>query len=104
MREEQVLTYLQTVCEGRENTKKSVEIQRALKISENELRHQINRLRCRGIPVASSRDGYFLAVTAGEVYSTIRLLQKKIKGMEAAISGLEWCMNRFVREEGDPLG
>jgi biotin operon repressor len=104
MHEEMVLTYLQTFCRGRENIKKSAEIQRALKISENELRHQINRLRRRRIAVASSKDGYFLAVTAGEVYSTIRQLNVMVKGIEAAISGLEQAMNQFVREGDNSIG
>jgi biotin operon repressor len=104
MREELVLTYLQTVCKGRENIQKSAEIERALNISGNELRHQINRLRRKGVPVASSKDGYFLAVTAGEVYSTIRQLNVMVKGIEAAISGLEQAMNQFVREGDNSIG
>ena len=36
-----------------------------------------------------SRSGYFYAVTAGEVYSTIRQLKVMANGLDAAITGLE---------------
>jgi biotin operon repressor len=94
---------LRTYCKGRGNAKSSAEIQRTLGISGNELRHQINRLRRKGAPIGSCKEGYFYAVTAGEMYSTIRQLQRMAAGLNSAILGLEQAMNRFVREDGDTL-
>ena len=74
MNDEKLLQYLKIFCKGRANTRKSEEIERAVCISGNELRKVVNRLRRKGIPIGSSRSGYFYAVTAGEVYSTIRQL------------------------------
>lgn len=72
MGSEQLLAYLKTNCPGRNRAEKSAALEQALRISGNELRRQVNRLRRKGLPIGSSRDGYFYAVTAGEVYATIR--------------------------------
>ena len=63
-----------------------------------------NRLRRKGIPVGSDRGGYFYAVTAGEVYTTIRQLKAMSSGLEAAIHGLEQALERFGEREGEPYG
>ena len=55
----------------------------------------MNRLRRQGVPIASSRDGYFYAVTAGEVYASIRQLRRMECGLEAAIRGLEGALDGF---------
>lgn len=95
MGEQNLLEYLKAVCPGRKNTKKSAEIERALNISSKELRRLVNRLRRKGTPIGSSRDGYFYAITAGEVYSTIRQLRVMAKGLEEAIHGLETALDTF---------
>ena len=95
MNEEKLLQYLKIFCKGRANTQKSEEIELAVCISGNELRKAVNRLRRKGIPVGSSRSGYFYAVTAGEVYSTIRQLKVMANGLDAAITGLERSLDSF---------
>ena len=57
--------YLRTTCPGRKNSRRSAELEADLNISGNELRRRINRLRRDTVPIGSSRDGYFYAVTAG---------------------------------------
>lgn len=89
MSREKLLAYLKTNCPGRKKAVKSAVLEQALRVSGNELRRQVNRLRRDGVPIASSRDGYFYAVTAGEVYATIRQLSEMEAGLESAISGLE---------------
>ena len=61
----------------------------------SELQKQVNRLRRRGIPIASDRSGYFYAQTAGEAYATIRQLRKMANGLEAAIQGMEQSLDDF---------
>lgn len=61
-------------------------------------------LRRKGIPVGSDRGGYFYAVTAGEVYATIRQLKAMSSGLEAAIRGLEQALEYFGEREGEPYG
>ena len=99
MNEEKLVQYLKLCCEGRAKTRKSEEIERAIGMSGNELRKAVNRLRRRGVPIGSSRSGYFYAVTAGEVYSTIRQLQVMKNGLDAAITGLERSLDAFGRGE-----
>ena len=100
MNEEILLEYLKANCQGRKHTRKSIDIERALSISGNELRRKVNRLRKRGVPIGSSQEGYFYAVTAGEVYATIRQLRTMSKGLEAAIHGLEQSLDAFGPEKG----
>ena len=90
MNEEKLAQYLKLCCKGRANTKRSDEIERAAGLSGNELRKLVNRMRRRGVPIGSSRSGYFYAVTAGEVYSTIRQLRRMADGLEASIAGLDF--------------
>ena len=92
---EQLLSYLKGACRGRAYRVGGEELRRALGISGTALRKLVNRLRRRGIPIASDRTGYFYAQTAGEVYATIRLLRKIVSGLEAAIRGLEKALDDF---------
>lgn len=85
MNEEKLAQYLKLCCKGRANTKRSDEIERAVGLSGNELRKLVNRMRRRGVPIGSSRRGYFYAVTAGDVYSTIRQLREATKRLEDAV-------------------
>ena len=88
MHEKQLLDYLKGACLGRAYRVGSAELERALGVSSTDLRKIVNRLRRRGIPIASDRNGYFYAQTAGDVYTTIRLLPKMSNGLDAAIQGL----------------
>ncbi len=95
MREEKLLAYLKESCRGRRRTVKSSELERALHLSGTDLRKLVNRLRRKGVPIGSSRDGYFYAATAGEVYATIRQLQVMEQGLRAAVQGLERALDGF---------
>ena len=101
MHEKQLLDYLKGACLGRAYRVGSAELERALGVSSTDLRKIVNRLRRRGIHIASDRSGYFYAQTAGEVYTTIRQLRKMANGLEAAIRGLEQSLDSFG-EGGDP--
>ena len=101
MREERLLAYLKAVCPGRACRAGGTELERVLGISAADLRKAVHRLRRRGEPIASDRNGYFYAQIAGEVYATIRQLKQMAIGLEAAIRGLEHALDRFTRG-GDP--
>ena len=70
-------------------------VEQKLSMGGSDLRKRINRLRRKGVPIASSREGYFYAATAGEVYATIRLLREMTAGLESAIRGLEAALESF---------
>ena len=100
-KKDQLLAYLKGACPGRACRVGGAELERTMGVSGTELRKIVNRLRRRGIPIASDRNGYFYAQTAGEVYATIRQMRKMASGLEAAIRGLEMSLDSFG-EGGDP--
>lgn len=99
MRDEQLLAYLKGSCSGRKNRVGGTELERTLHVSGTDLRKLVNQLRRKTHPIASDRNGYFYATTAGEVYDTIRQLKRMAAGLEAAINGLERSMDRFREDE-----
>ena len=100
MREERLLSYLKGACPGRKYRVSGAELERALGLSGTDLRKLVNRLRRKGIPIASDRQGYFYAATAGEVYTTIRQLRQMVTGLEKAIAGLEAALEGFGEMDG----
>lgn len=100
MREERLLSYLKGACPGRKYRVSGAELERALGLSGTDLRRLINRLRRKGVPIASDRQGYFYAATAGEVYTTIRQLRQMVAGLEKAIAGLEGALEKFGEMDG----
>lgn len=100
MKDKDILNYLQLFSSGKKHSKKSRQIEQALRISKTELRRRINRMRQKGIPIASSQDGYYYARTAGEVYATIRQLKTMGAGLQSAISGLEQALDTFGQDRG----
>lgn len=100
LREERLLAYLKGACSGRQYVVRGAELEQVLGVSGTDLRKLVNRLRRKGVPIGSSRDGYFYARTAGEVYSTIRQLQGMASGLEAAIRGLETALDGFSDDRG----
>ena len=100
MRKERLLSYLKGVCPGRKHRVSGTELERALGLSGTDLRKLVNQLRREGVPIASDRQGYFYAATAGEVYTTIRQLRQMTAGLEKAIAGLEDSLEKFGETGG----
>ena len=98
-RKDKLKAYLIANCKGRENAMRGKELKIALNLSGTDLQKLVNRLRRDGVPIASSRDGYFYAQNAAEVYSTIRQLNNMIRGLEAAVRGLEAALEKFQKTE-----
>ena len=96
MNKARIEAYLRTNCKGRKRIVTAGTLCKVLNISDNELRKQINRLRRENVPIASSRDGYYYAETAADVYSTIKSLEKMRRGLDAAIDGLEAAFDGFT--------
>ena len=98
MREEKLTTYLKDACPGRENAMTGNELEKLLHISGKDLRMLVNKLRRKGVPIGSGQEGYFYAVTAAEVYETILQLQGMLRGLEAAVHGLEKSFHSFSED------
>ena len=95
MNKEKVYGYLSVYCIGRKRVTSSQALEKALNISGNKLRKQINALRQEAVPIASNSEGYFYAENAADIYATIRGLQKMRRGLDAAIEGLEQALEKF---------
>ena len=95
MNDETLRAYLKTNCNGKSRLIAGSALEQQLHINGSDLRKRISRLRRKGVPIASSREGYFYAATAGEVYATIRLLREMAEGLESSIHGLEAALEAF---------
>ena len=76
MNDEELRDYLKRFCFGREHLICSRDLVRQKNLRESDLRKKVNRLRRKAVPIASSREGYFYASNAAELYSTIRQLKE----------------------------
>lgn len=100
---EKLASYLREHCYGRQHSMQSAQLERALRKKGSALRKQIHRLRQKGCPIASDRNGYYYAASAAEVYQTIRQLRIMARGLEKAIRGLELALEQFQQQEGGPV-
>ena len=98
MREELFAGYLKKNCAGRRKIMSGRALEKALHMSGNELRKQVNKLRRKGVPIASNQDGYFYAVSAGEVYATIKQLQKIVVKINALEGDMQKLTDDFIKE------
>ena len=97
MNDEELRDYLKRFCFGREHLICSRDLVRQKNLRESDLRKKVNRLRRKAVSIASSREGYFCASNAAELYSTIRQLKEMRAGLDAAICGLEQAMGTAFR-------
>lgn len=73
----------------------SRELEAAFSVRGKEVRDAVNRLRRKGVPIASSSSGYFYAATEQEVRHTIAHMTNRISGIAAAIRGLNRSLDKF---------
>lgn len=95
MQKEPLLIYLRTSFRGKDNRVNGAQLSRILGIGISALQGRVRHLRQQGYPIASDAYGYYYAVTAGEVFATIRRHQKLIRALEADIHGLVASMDTF---------
>ena len=110
MEDKQLAEYLRQYHLGEGGAATSRELERTFSVRGKELRDAVNRLRRRGVPIASSSSGYFYAAAEQEVRATIAHMTHRISGIAAAIRGLNKPLEQFdtaqlrisTREEGGP--
>lgn len=95
MEDKQLAEHLRQYHLGESAAATSRELERTFSVRGKELRNAVNRLRRRGIPIASSSSGYFYAATEQEVRSTIVHMTNRISGIAAAIRGLNKSLETF---------
>ena len=83
MQEERLAELLERYHSGESNAATSRELECVFSIKGIEVRQMVNRLRRKGIPIASSGSGYFYAATEQEVRATIAHLTRRISGIRS---------------------
>ena len=111
MREEQVLVYLKGACPGRRYTVKSADLEAAPHIiSGTDLRKTGQPAPQKGVPIASSRDGYFTPSPQARSMPPSGSSRawsgtgKRHDGLERALEGFAVMWNEQRRPPPLPLG
>lgn len=82
--------------EGKENSIKSKEIEKAFSLKGSQIRDLVHSLRTKGVPVGSGQTGYFLCGNEEEQIHTINQLTSRKNQIEAAVNGMNHhCYNRL---------
>jgi len=95
MEDQRFAEYLRQNHLGENSAATSRELELAFSIRGNEVRNTVNRLRRKGVPIASSASGYFYAAAEREVRATIAHMTHRISGIAAAIRGLNQSLENF---------
>ena len=98
MEDKQLAEHLRQYHLGEGGAATSRELECAFSVRGKELRDAVNRLRRRGVPIASiasSSSGYFYAAAEQEVRATIAHMTNRISGIAAAIRGLNKSLEQF---------
>ena len=66
----------------------NAEIGSQLHLTEASIRNKINKARCEGIPICSSRNGYYYSEEKADILETIQSLMHRTISVEKAVSGL----------------
>ena len=64
------------------------DISSSLHIAEAYVRKKINEARCKGIPICSCEQGYFISNDKAEILRTIQSLMHRTIAVEKAVNGL----------------
>ena len=74
--------------EGNEHHITSRDLESITNLTGSEIRREVNKLRAEGAPIASDKNGYYIATTQEALTATIKNLQSRRDAMNRAIMGL----------------
>lgn len=103
MQEERLAEFLKRYHSGESNAATSRELECVFSIKGIEVRQMVNRLRRKGVPIASSGSGYFYAATEQEVRATIAHLTRRISGLNRSLEQFNTAQTRLPLEGGDAV-
>ena len=81
---------------GKDHKITSRELEEITHLKGSDIRREVNRLRVAGEPIASDKEGYYIAINAEEITATIRNLQSRRNAMNRAIEGLMEAKYKLV--------
>lgn len=82
--------------QGQDNHITSRDLENITHLKGTEIRREVNRLRTEAAPIASDKNGYYIATTQEELTATIRNLQSRRNAMNRAIEGLMEAKYRLI--------
>ena len=86
--------YMQKEHSGKANAVKSKVIEARFHCKGAEVRRMVNELRCKGVPICSSNQGYYYATSNEEIQETIAHLEGRIKKIRAAQDGIKTLLKK----------
>lgn len=93
---EKVLHYLKTKAIGQNNAVFGADIGDEFGLVDAQIRRIVNEARRNGVPICSSRHGYYYAENASDIKATIEGLYSRIENVLAAIDGLQGALTQMV--------
>lgn len=96
MREVPLNDLVVLIPKSRDESLTAQRLAKMVDVSEPFIRKKINEARAMGIPICSSKRGYYLSDEYGDIAKTIRSLTNRINTQLTAINGLT---NRIAKLE-----
>ena len=93
-------TFLMLIPKGSDSRITSSEIETLTGMKGSAIRATVNELRSSGNPIASDKNGYYIATTTAELEHTIRQLESRIKSINKARNGLLDAAFNLIFQEG----
>ena len=95
----------EAIPHGKENAIYSSEIEGITGLKGSDVRLTVNRLRTTGVPICSSKRGYFIAENPSDILETIEMLNGRCNAILSASNGLNnyylsLCKEKRLQSEG----
>lgn len=72
----------------RENVIDSVQLAKRFDIKRIDVRNIVNKARSEGVPICSSRHGYYFSIDPADIQKTVNSLSGRVRAMNKAINGI----------------
>lgn len=76
----------------KEQTVTARELSKLMCVGESYIRRKINDARSNGIPICSTRRGYYLSYDSVDIANTVQFLNNRLNTQIKAINGLAECL------------
>ena len=92
---EAITEYIKRNSNGRKRPVRGATIASAFGVSGVRVRNMVNSARCKGDPICSNGNGYYIAGDKSELEDTIASIKGRISVMNNAVDGLEQYLTQM---------
>lgn len=92
---EAITEYIKRNSNGRKRPVRGATITSAFGVSGVRVRNMVNSARCKGDPICSNGNGYYIASDKYELEDTIASIKGRISVMNNAVDGLEQYLTQM---------